>query len=367
MVALRRRLEALPIDQRARSHPRNWYLRIKRGMDFMGHARPGAARFFARANPYPKPFRHVRFRTEDGVSIAGWLGPPHDDAPLPPPFGLVIAPGMFSTKDDTLHKRRAIRLWRTWKIPVLVIDLRAFGESNGIGTGGWKEALDIHGAARLLQRETGVHRIGVLAESMGGAGALNALAHDSQSGTELFAGGVLTWSAFIDTEDAVQYISEQPPQDHPFLWKWRGFRRMLMMRSMGGYERFDEYLADAARVNGLANIQELYELANPKWKVALMHQPVLCVHATDDPIVPVRHARRMERYARDHPHIQTLIVPFGGHTAFEYEDPWWFWEVARQFYGTVNGVKLPNPEGTREARRQEEPKPPKGKNPTRAP
>ncbi len=344
--ALRRRLERLRQAPSETHHPRHILFRAKRGLDFIGHARPGPAAFFAAVNPYPKPFEHIKFRTEDGVTIAGWYGPPHPERSEPgeadDAFGLVIVPGMFSTKDDTIHKRRAIRIWRNWKIPVLVIDQRAFGESKGIATAGWKESYDVHGAAKELLRRSGAKRIGVLAESLGGAAALNAVAHDSQTKTNLLTGGTLCFSAFVDARDAVGYISARPPKDHPFYGQWGGFRWLLRLRSHGGYERFDTYLADAARVNGLRDVDELYDLANPKWKVNLMQQPVLCVHASDDPVVPVRHARRMERYATDIRHIATLVTPWGGHTGFEALDPHWFWEVTRSFFEEVNGVALPN-------------------------
>lgn len=348
---LRDQLNALPQDPVSRTHPRAWAFRTKRVMDFVGHARPHHARFFRRINPYPKPFRHVTFRTEDGVQIAAWMADGKDRRSRTtgaeavrsgPPLGLVIVPGMFSTKDDTVHKRRAIHIHRHWKIPVIVIDQRAFGESTGIATAGWKEALDVHGAARLLSEASGAKRIGILAESLGAAATLNALAHDSRSGADLLTGGVLTWSAFVDARDAVHYITAEPPKDHPFRAAWESFRRLLLFRSMGGYESFEAYLEDAARVNGLESVEELFDLANPKWKVGMMHQPALLVHSMDDPVVPVRHARRMERYARNHPHIQVIITSWGQHTAFEAMDPWWFWEVVRRFFGTVAGIELPN-------------------------
>lgn len=313
--------------------------RLKRAADLVGHAKPINARILRRMNPYPKPFEFVRFRTEDGVQIASWYGPPKTENPA---FGLVIVPGMWSTKDDTAHKRRAIRIWRHWGIPVIIIDMRAFGESTGIATGGWKEALDVHGAARELARRSGVTRVGVVAESMGGAAALNAAAHDSASGAELLHGGVLTWSAFVDTRDAVHYISTKPVEGHPFRAQWEAFTRLLNWRSMGGYRSFLEYMIDAAQVNGLESVEELFDLANPKWKVAMMHAPILAIHSTDDPVVPVRHARRLDRYTRDHPNVQVMTTDWGVHTGFEAMDPWWYWEVMRRFFGEVNGVELPN-------------------------
>lgn len=337
--ALRQDIESLPQAPVPRSHPRNWMFRIKRGLDFVGHIRLDSARWFARKNPYPKPFKHLLIPLDEGVEVAAWLGPQHATRS---DWGLVLVPGMFSTKDDTAHKRRAIRIWREWKIPVLAMDMRGFGESTGISTAGWKEALDVHAAAKTLAAQTGVKRVAVFCESLGGAASLNAMALDGESNTNLLTGGMLCWSAFVDARDAVSYVSERPPDDHEFLGAWQAFRRLLKLKSMGGYERFDDYLEDAARVHGLSGLQELCDLANPKWKVPMMRGPVLLIHAADDPVVPVRHARRMERYAEGHKHIQTIITTWGGHTGFEPMDPTWFWEVMRRFYGKANGVELPN-------------------------
>lgn len=335
---LREDLERLPQAPTSRDHPRNWIFRIKRVLDLVGHSRRDAARFFARANPYPKPFEHLSVPSDEGVSIETWYGPQagkHD-------WGLLLVPGMFGAKDDTVHKRRAMRIWREWKIPIMVMDLRGFGESTGISTAGWKEAVDVVAAAKFLREKAGLKRVAVLAESLGGAAALNALALDGASGANHLAGGVLCFSAFVDAKDAVAHISERPTEHDPFMLQWRAFRRLLRLKSMGGYSRFDEYLEDAARVHGLPGWAELADLANPKWKVPLLHQPTLIVHATDDPVVPVRHARRVERYADSNPKVQVLITTWGGHTGFEPMEPQWFWEVLRRFYGAVNNVELPN-------------------------
>lgn len=335
---LREELERLPQSPASRDHPRNWVFRVKRGLDFIGHSRHGAARFFAKANPYPKPFEHVNIESEGGARISAWYGP----QPGPHAWGLLIVPGMFSTKDDTAHKRRALRIWRAWKIPLLIMDLRGFGESTGISTAGWKEGTDVLAAAKELARRAGLQRVAVLAESLGGAAALNALALDGASRTNLLAGGVLCFSAFVDARDAVAHISNEPPATDPFHLPWLAFRRLLRLKSTGGYERFDEYLDDAARVHGLKGWDELADLANPKWKVPLLHQPTLLVHSADDPVVPIRHARRMERYADTNPKVQVLLTTWGEHTGFEPMDPRWYWEVLRRFYGEVNGADLPN-------------------------
>ncbi|MEK6985203.1 MAG: alpha/beta fold hydrolase [Candidatus Thermoplasmatota archaeon] len=343
LAALRAQLEALPQRPKRGGDLRVVLPRLRRTLDFIAHVRHPRARLLARLHPYPKPWRHVTVAVDDGVQVAGWLGPQHRDAPSP--WGLVIVPGMFSTKDDNLHKRRAIHIHRHWKIPVLAIDLRAFGESTGIATAGWKEAADVAAAARFLVAQTGVKRVAVLAESMGAAAALNAACAEGEAGSTLFAGGVLAFSAFMDAADAVRYISEAPPKGHPFRRTWSGFRRLLLAKSDGAYERFDDLLADVARIYSLENVEELYDLATPKRRVSRITAPTLVVHSTDDPVVPVRHARRLERYAEGTANIQVLLTAWGSHTQFELLDAHWFWEVCRRFYGEVNGVELENLSG----------------------
>lgn len=337
-LALREDLESLPQSPTSRDHPRNWVFRIKRGLDFVGHARRDAARFFAKANPYPQPFEHLTVTSDDSAQIACWYGPQSK----PSDWGLVVVPGMFGSKDDTVQKRRTLRIWRQWKIPVLSMDLRGFGESTGISTAGWKEGADVLAAAKELKRRANLKRVAVLSESLGGAACLNALALDSASGANVITGGAVACSAFVDAKDAVGYISEKPPADHPFAWQWVGFRRLLRLKSMGAYDRFDDYLDDAARVHGLSGWSEMADLSNPKWKVPMIHAPTLLIHAADDPVVPIRHARRVERYADTNPQVQVILTTWGGHTGFEPMDPTWYWEVLRRFYGTVNDVELPN-------------------------
>lgn len=339
-ATLHAELEALPQRPKRAGDLRVVFPRLRRSLDFIAHVRYQSARRLARLNPYPKPWRHVAVTVEDGVQVAGWLGPQHRDAPSP--WGLVLVPGMFSTKDDNLHKRRAIHIHRHWKIPVLAIDLRAFGESTGIATAGWKEADDVTAAARFLVAQTGVKRVAVLSESMGAAAALNAACADGEAGANLFAGGVLAFSPFMDAADAVRYISEEPPKGHPFRRTWGGFRRLLLTKSDGAYERFDDLLSDVARIYDLANVEALYDLATPKRRVDRITAPTLVVHATDDPVVPVRHAHRMERYAAGRQNIQVLLTTWGSHTQFELLDAHWFWEVCRRFYGAANRVELEN-------------------------
>lgn len=155
----------------------------KRTTDFFGHRRVWWNDLLVRINPYPHPFRRVSIESFDGTVVSGWLAL----QPVPRP-GVVIVPGMFSSKDDTVHKRRAIRMWRRWNYNVLIIELRGFGQSDEApNTPGWKEAEDVLAAARFLHAFNSVTRIGVMAESLGATAAMLAAAQEGLWEEQAFA------------------------------------------------------------------------------------------------------------------------------------------------------------------------------------
>jgi fermentation-respiration switch protein FrsA (DUF1100 family) len=60
--------------------------------------------------------------------------------------------------------------------------------------------------------------------------------------------------------------------------------------------------------------------------------PVLVLHAEDDEVVPVEHARMLEQAAADNDNVRVWIVPGGGHAAFDAIDRDWTYAVYRAFF-----------------------------------
>ena len=54
---------------------------------------------------------------------------------------------------------------------------------------------------------------------------------------------------------------------------------------------------------------------------ASVRVPVLHVHAGDDIVVPVRHAYALREAAVGNPHVRVLVLPRGGHAAFDLAAP----------------------------------------------
>jgi pimeloyl-ACP methyl ester carboxylesterase len=146
----------------------------KRLFDLFGNRQTRFGRVWTRVNPYPHPFRRVAIRSFDGTRIAGWLALQPSRRP-----GVVLVPGLFSSKDDTAQRKKALKIWRRWNYNVLTIDMRGFGQSQlEPSTPGWKEAEDVLAAVRFLSSFNPVSKVAVVGESMGATAALLAAAQE---------------------------------------------------------------------------------------------------------------------------------------------------------------------------------------------
>lgn len=316
------------VEQRPRElfNPRNWVRIAKRATDYYGHTRGAINDMLVRLNPYPRPFRRVAFPSADGTPLAGWLGL----QPYPRP-GLVIVPGIFSTKDDTVHKARAIRIWRRWNYNVLVIDLRGFGQSGAApNTAGVMESDDVLAAVRYLHGFNTVTRIGVLAESLGGAATILAMARDNQGPRPLIACAAC-YSPFADAELAAKHLSTAPQKGDPFYPIHRLFHALLAYRSGGRFRDFAVYLDAAARHYGMEP-QAMFARSQAREAVRQVKAPLLVLHAQDDATVPVAHARMLEDASKDMRNVGVYVLPWGHHCAFEVLDRRWYWTVAHYWF-----------------------------------
>lgn len=317
-----RAVDTLRFAPRPRA-PRAIWARVKTATDMVSHNFPATERVFVALNPYPHPFRLVDVATDDGP-LSAWLAPGRRGAP-----GLLLAPGTLHTKDDTMRKAKAIRVWRDWGWSVLAMDQRGFGGSWAVpGSGGLLEADDVLAAARHLREATGCGRVAIVGESLGGAAALNAAARDGAA-DDLAA--VAAWSPFADLAEAVTHLTvPNPDGGRALAVTQRAYRVMLWARSHGRYRAFDQYLADRAQELGM-DVRGLLEAASPVRRIGDVRVPALIVHAEDDPVVPVRHARLLAEAAKDNPNVAVRILPSGGHLFFDAMDDAWYWGVMEAF------------------------------------
>lgn len=314
---------SIPFDPEGeRKHLADRWADAKAGLDFVAHNLPRAHRFLVRVNPYPKPWGAVTLDMPDGARLAAWHGP----GAVGSGPAILIIPGTFQTKDDTPRKRRALHLWRRYApAHVLIVDQRGFGGSAAYpGTGGSQEARDALVAADWLARESGVPKVLLWGESLGGAIALLAACQD---GAEQRIESVLAWSPFADLADATRAAATDDERGRTLLghtYRW------LLHHHDHRVRDFREFLTLRARELGIS-VEELMYAGSPARHVARLRVPATVVHAEDDPVVPVAHARKLAdaRSAK----LNVHVVPRGKHLEFDREAPTWYEAVTDRFLG----------------------------------
>ncbi len=297
----------IPFDHPRRRRAADAWADVKAGLDFVAHNLPRAHRFFSRVNPYPRPWRAVRVVAEDGARLAAVYGPGKPGA-----GALLLVPGTFQTKDDTSRKRRALDLWRRFGLHVLVLDQRGFGGSHAHApTGGRQEARDVHAAADWLRQESGAARVTVWGESLGGAVAL--LAGTLPGASERFE-RVVAWSPFADLA-----LATRAARDPSILG--RMYRWLIRERTRGAVQDFHGFLTLRAQALGVP-LEDLLRAGSPVAHCHALQVPAFVLHAEDDPVVPVSHAKLLLD-ARA-PRLAVQIVPRGRHLDFDREAPHWY-------------------------------------------
>ena len=136
----------------------------------------------------------VRFRTSDGLMLAGWFVPP---APDSGGATVIFAHGFGGHRGEMLPQAA---LLTTQGYGALLIDLRNCGDSEGTQTTlGYKEPLDVAAAVEFLRSRPGVDpdRIALVGVSLGAAASIRAAAVTPQ------VRAVVAESAFSSLQDNV--------------------------------------------------------------------------------------------------------------------------------------------------------------------
>jgi hypothetical protein len=290
-----------------------------------------------RLYPYPRSFKSVVFPSLDGTPLAGKLAL-HGDGKARP--GIVLCHGLLGTKNQYLIRGVAVKAFREWDFNVLALDLRISGESRllseALPTGGWKEAEDIIGAARLLGSFSEVTTVGVSGYSMGAGSTMVAAGLD---GGEYITGGAVAWNGFSDTRRMVQFISKAPMPWEPFAVAYPLFKTLFMLKRFDLGEEyahikdFGEIYSHACSTQYCLTEDEVYRRSSPKNYLAAVRIPTLHVHAEDDPVIPVLEAEDNARVARDNPNVEVWILKRGGHCAWALVDGAWYGRVIQDFFG----------------------------------
>ena len=282
---------------------------------------------------YPRQFEHHCFKGGDGEPLAALVATHEEPRP-----GLVVVHGILSSRVFDYVREVAVRAYFDWGFNVAAIDLRSFGLSELLtpapNTGGWKEGEDVLGAARFL-KELGSTSVGALGISLGGSAVMNA-AHLEEA-PDVLDGGILSICGPADALKAAIHLDAKIPLTDPFFPFSRAFDVLLVskVRNLGWPSKVADFQAlmevVVAPHYGLST-HEIYERSSAVNHIANARVPVLILHAEDDPIVPVEHARMLEEAAAGNDRVRVWIVPGGGHAAFDALDRRWTWAVYRRFF-----------------------------------
>jgi uncharacterized protein len=216
----------------------------------------------------------ARIRTEDGVALRGsYLAVPTGSGtrvrPSTDGVAVLLAPGFAANRYKPSYARLAEALAR--RLPVLTLDLRGHGESEGRCTLGDREALDVEAAARWLHR-IGHGRVVAVGASMGATAVL----HAASRGLDLEAVATVSAPAAFRAEPEGRVLTQLDA-----VWRSPVRRRALRM-GLG---------------ISLDGPRAWREPPHPEQMVQSIQSPMLIVHGDDDAYFPPEDADRLARGA----------------------------------------------------------------------
>ena len=197
-------------------------------------------------------YEDIEFESDDGTRLSGWYLDNEKDETV------VVMHGYPADKGDMLS---VITLLAD-DFNVLAFDFRGLGESDGQTTLGSKETKDLDGAIDYLQDERGVEEVSLWGFSMGAGVALQV----APQRDEVIA--VVSDSSFSSMEKSLSELFPVPGLSKtmkPFISFWS---RVLAD-------------VDPGEVSPHESVKEI-------------EIPVYIIHALEDPVIDVSHAKKIE-------------------------------------------------------------------------
>jgi pimeloyl-ACP methyl ester carboxylesterase len=126
------------------------------------------------------------------------------------------------------------------------------------------------------------------------------------------------------------------PPSHPAYLINLGFWAMLTSRTRGArWAGIEDFTGPIERISAPyygVDSEELWRRASAKEWIDSARVPVLVLHPEDDNVIPVEHARMLERAAARNERVRIWVLPGGGHGAIDAVDGPWFYAVVRGFF-----------------------------------
>jgi predicted alpha/beta-fold hydrolase len=284
---------------------------------------------------YGRAFRPLVLPGAGGEPIAALV------ALRPTAPAVVIVHGAMTTKHFDYVRRLATRLHDAG-FSAVAIDQRGFGgtalASAAPNSLGFHEGEDIVAIAGWL-RSRGATSVGAAGFSLGGAAVLSAARVSSERPGGL-DGGALALSPPADMAAVTARASRRPGVRDRFFPTWLTLEAAATGRARAvgfGHGRVTPAQAVerfAAPWYGV-DVATFYGRASAVGFIDRVTVPTLILHAEDDVVVPVAQARLLRDAAAGNPAVRVLVLPAGGHTAFDAVDPRWMHAVELAWFGSL--------------------------------
>jgi predicted alpha/beta-fold hydrolase len=282
---------------------------------------------------YPSQFSGHVFEGADGERIAATIGLHGEPRP-----GLIVVHGLFSSSRFDYVRQIAVRAYYEWGFNVAAIDLRSFGvtelTTSAPSTAGWKEGEDIIALARYM-KDLGATSVGALGISLGGSSVLGA--SHPEGAEQALDGGILAVSPPAEPRAVAERLSRRLPRRHPAYALNYGFHAMLTSRVRSARWPDDvatmpDALAALAPPYYGISAEEIWARASARNHIAGARVPVLVLHPSDDKIIKVEEAAKIEQAAAGNDLVRVWIVGAGSHGALDAMDSTWTYAVYRRFF-----------------------------------
>ena len=284
--------------------------------------------------PYPPVFEPVMFESQDGTPLCGYLAVQPSSDPGP---SLILAHGLFSSKNSAAVQALALRAYYRWGFHVLALDLRNHGDSSRLSGAptslGYRESDDILAAARFLASIDRVNTVAVVGTGIGASSAL--LAAGRTTPDRPLAGGVVAVNGYARASREAEFLSATGRPWSPAYAIRLRFGLVLLLKTVTCGPRpvtdLRRYIREVAAQYYEISEEELYRKASPAGAVSAIEVPCLIIHSRDDPVIPVAEARELEALASENPMVGVLVAPAGGHAMYQAVSPGWFYTVLETF------------------------------------
>jgi pimeloyl-ACP methyl ester carboxylesterase len=290
-----------------------------------------------------RPFERRFITCRDGTRLAAWVALHDTRRPA-----IIIAPGLFTGKDNSVVRRRARRIHHEWGFHVMALDMRGNGESDRRpATTGWKEAedlVDVCDALRAMAPDR-IGPVGVYAESLAATAAVCAARDAAVQGRPYVDLGTVAVSGLYEPAETVR-VYTQPPDDMPMLRPFARFFTFLLRRAgFSDVRTFADFHAAGCDAYGIAS-EEAFRRSTPLRPGMRLDAPVMVLHSADDPIVPITQLEPYAHTARATPGLGVWMLPWGHHCLHERADGHWFWAMLEAFFRVPGEAMLRVQSGT---------------------